>query len=175
MSRADQGRIPLVDPDNPQCWGRDDLTGLPVMHPDMVKYMEYLGPHGNLQWTGFLSHYKDVDQPNPQLCPPRLRPDPVTIDNPRYLTLIQAPIVPSNLVITNITPTTAQLSWFTPQNVTSYTLVWTAPWSTATAQVTTPPYVLTDLIPNSTYFVQVASNNSICQSAYSNPISFITS
>lgn len=173
MSRADQGRIPLVDPENPQSWGRDDLTGLPVMHTDMVKYMEYLG--NGLQWTGFLSHYKDVDQPNPQLIPPRLKPDPVPIDNPRYLTLIHSPAVPTELAITAITPTTASLSWFEPQDVTSYTIIWTAPWSAAQEQVVSPPFVLTDLIPNSTYFVQVASNNSVCQSAYSDPISFTTS
>ncbi len=172
MSRADQGRIPVVDPENPQSWARDDLTGLPVMHNDMVKYMEYIG--AGLQWTGFMSHYKDVDQPNPQLIPPRLKPDPVPIDNPRYLTLLKAPTVPSELVISNITSTTAELSWFEPQNVTSYTISWTAPWSAAQAEVDNSPYVLTDLIPDSTYAVQVASNNSVCQSAYSNPISFTT-
>lgn len=173
MSRADQGRIPIVDPLNPQCWARDDLTGLPVMHTDMVKYYEYLGGRG-LVWTGFLSHQKDVDQPNPQLCPPMLRPDPVPIDNPRYLSLPVAPDVPIGLTITNITPTTAEFSWIEIPLVPSYSIVYEAPWSTTEVTVSSSPYVLTNLIPNSTYSIQVASINSVCQSAYSNPISFTT-
>ena len=35
--------IPIVDPRHPEAWGRDDLTGLPVMHNDMIMQMEYIG------------------------------------------------------------------------------------------------------------------------------------
>lgn len=171
MSRYHQ-RIPIVDPDNPQSWGKDDLTGLPAMHTDMVKYFEYMG--NGLQWTGLMSHYKDVDQPNPQLVPPRLKADPVPIDNPRYLRFLHSPPIPTGLSINTITTNSAVLTWTAIPGITNYSVVWTAPWANAQAYTAGPPYTLTPLLSNATYFVAVASIDSIAQSAFSDSILFTT-
>lgn len=182
MSR-NQGRIPYVDPLDPQSWGRDDITGLPVMHPDLVKYYEYMGT--GLQWTGFMTHYKDVDQPNPQLIPPNLPVDPIPIQNPRYLILAQTPPVPVNIAVQNITANSAEITWTNIQGISSYSVLLTTTWGYYNAEIATEsPYTFTLLVPNQTYFVQVASQsapadggalNTPTQSAYSFPaISFNT-
>ena len=181
MSRADKGRIPYVDPDNPQSWGRDDYTGLPVMHPDMVKQMEYIG--NGLAWTGFMVHYKDVSQPNPQKIPPRLKPDPVPIPNPRYLKLTHVTSVPSDgvepvvgsllpgLEITGTTSTSISVSWNAVLNAQAYVVGWDSKYVKGeTRAITDLTYTITGLSPGNTYNVQVAStaDNS---TAYANEFS----
>lgn len=149
-------RVPIVDPNAPEAWGRDDITGLPVMHSDLVKYYEYIGT--GLQWTGMMTHYKDLDQPNPQLCPPRLKPDPVPIDNPRYLTFTKVPPVPENLDVM-AGSTTAALTWDAIPSIDLYSILLEASFlqMPMVATSSTNSFTLTNLIPNSSYFVSVAS------------------
>lgn len=180
MSRADRGRIPYVNPENPQSWGRDDYTGLPVMHPDMVKQMEYIG--NGLAWTGFMVHYKDADQPNPQKIPPRLKPDPIPIPNPRYLQLTQAPSIPSNLRLTGKTDTTISVEWdAVTSDVEAYVVGWKnvyVPIYAETRGITDTTYIITGLSPGNTYNIYVASTadnssayaSEFSTSAFSQPI-----
>ena len=167
MSRYAQ-RIPYVDPLDPQSWGRDDITGLPVMHQDLVKYYEYMG--NGLQWTGLMTHYKDLDEPQPQLSPPKLRPDPVPIDNPRYLRLSHSPAVPNNVAVNNIMATTGEVTWTPVPGVDFYYVSWEAQWNSTYFQVNVaePPYTIRELVPNSQYFVQVASVILVTQPPQSN-------
>lgn len=156
MSRYHQ-RVPIVDPDNPQSWGRDDITGLPVMHTDMVKYYEYMGT--GLQWTGFMTHYKDLDQPNPQLVPPRLRPDPVPIDNPRYLTFTEAPPQVTNLIAQTVTSNSVTLIWDDIPGIPQYNLVLSASFLPTNVNYSSNTNSLTinGLLSSATYYVAVAS------------------
>lgn len=156
MSRYHQ-RIPIVDPDNPQSWGKDDITGLPVMHTDMVKYYEYMG--SGLQWTGLMTHFKDLDQPNPQLVPPRLRPDPVPIDNPRYLHFANSAPQITNLVASNITNDGADLDWDDIPGIVLYTIQVSAEYLPQDIyyQSNTNSFILVNLPPSVSYFVAVAS------------------
>ena len=170
--------IPIVDPRHPEAWGRDDLTGLPVMHNDMIMQMEYIG--SGLQWTGFMVHYKDADQPNPQLIPPRLKPDPVPIDNPRYLQFPELPAIPSNLAVSATTSTSITVTWDIVPGILAYSVQWNSIYVTGTESgVATNTYTITNLTPGNTYLVSVASigdNTStltaeFTTSAFSNPVS----
>ena len=136
MSIRYRGRIPIVDPNDPQSWAKDDITGLPVMHPDMIKQMEYIG--NGLAWTGMMVHYKDADQPNPQLIPPRLKVDPVPIDNPRYLQFPELPAIPTGLTISSFTSTSVTITWDFVQNVQSYVVGWKSNYVTGEASNIVP-------------------------------------
>jgi hypothetical protein len=178
-----KSRIPEVDYDNPQSWARDDITGLPVMHPDMIKQMEY-GPQG-LYWTGFMVHFKDADEPNPQLVPPRLKPDPVPILNQRYFYRPQLPAVPSNFAVTAITETTVTVTWSlvlasgnTP-SATSYTIIATNFYDSSVyflfENIVAPPFTLTGLAGGNSYDIQIASvSENIGASAFSYPPLLVT-
>lgn len=168
MSNRYRGRIPYVDPDNPQSWGKDDYTGLPVMHTDLVKQMEFIG--NGLAWTGFMVHYKDYSQPNPQKIPPRLKPDPVPIPNPRYLKLTQAPVIPNDgidpetkslnpgLKITGSTSTSITVEWDFVENVQAYVVGWDSLHAKGETRGIIPlTYTITGLSPGNTYNVYVAS------------------
>lgn len=178
-----KSRIPEVDPDNPQSWGRDDITGLPVMVPDMVKQMEY-GPQG-LYWTGFMVHHKDADEPNPQLVPPRLKPDPVPILNPRIFYRPQLPQVPTGVSTTAIASTTITITWkivvasgslpaadsYVVQVIDYYDTSITFTFE----GIVTPPYTITGLSGGNTYNIQVASTtDNIGTSAFSYPPLLVT-
>ncbi len=174
------GRIPYVDSNNPDAWGRCDKTGLPVMYSDLRPQMEYIG--NVLQWTGLMVNEKDLDEPNPQLIPPRLKPDPVPVRNPRYFPLPRQPGIPTGLKVNPkiqipITQTTLSLVWdpvvSTPgQNTgtaTNYAVYWqsvngfqnsTLPLK-GPAEMTNPLYQITGLQPGTTYFIQVASINNV--------------
>lgn len=170
-----RSRIPEVDWDNPQAWGRDDLTGLPVMHNDMVKVMEY-GPQG-LYWTGFLSHFKDADEPNPQLVPPRLRPDPVPVPNPRYFARPELPQIPTGLAEVSRGETTITVTWdLVVLDVDSYVILCTSEHTSFNFPgVVTPPYTITSLAPGNTYAIQIAStNDDVGTSAFSSPPILVT-
>jgi len=177
MSRY-KSRIPEIDPDNPQSWGRDDITGLPVMQPDMIKQMEY-GPQG-LYWTGFMVHYKDADEPNPQLVPPRLRPDPVPVANPRIFYRPELPQVPTNVVVDSITTTSITISWdivLASGNLPSadsyiiFIYNYYDPSNNFTIEdIVSPPFTINNLASGNTYSIQVASvTNNIGTSALSYP------
>ena len=197
MSLRYRGRIPYVDPDNPQSWGRDYYTGLPVMHPDMIKQMEYIGV--GLAWTGFMVHFKDADQPNPQKIPPRLKVDPVPIPNPRYLTIQDLPAVPDKGVTPNVgslitgvtlvdfTSTSISITWIPIQGAQAYVVSWYNTYSSGeTRGVIGVNYTITGLSPGLSYLVQVAStsdnsvnpvtgvdNSQFSTSAFSAPINVI--
>lgn len=169
--------IPIVNPQFPDAWARDDITGLPVMHGDLVKQMEYRG--NNLVWTGFMVHYKDMDEPNAALVPPKLKPDPVPVENPRIFQMSELPETPTGLTVSNITQTTADLNWNTVTDATSYQVTWgysTQTPSTYFVQtgITGTSLTLSGLGPNTLYFASVASVNAIGSSAYSPLISIKT-
>jgi hypothetical protein len=177
MSLRYRQTVPIVNPDNPRAWGRDDITGLPVMHDDLVKQMEYIG--NGLAWTGFMVHFNDADQPNPQLMPPRLRPDPVPVHNPRIFNMPNLPAIPQGLTATATTPTTITLIWDEVPKVPAYTVGWTSIHAQG-EEINIPAltYTITNLTPGTRYLVSVASigNNSTANtiqfttSAFSNPI-----
>lgn len=180
MTNRYRGRIPIVDPDHPEAWGKDDITGLPVMHEDMIKQMEYIG--NGLAWTGFMVHHKDADQPNPQLIPPRLKPDPLPIPNPRYLQYPELPQIPTGLVVTASTSTSITVSWDLVPAIPSYVVGWTSIWSYGETRGILPadlPFEITGLAAGNTYQVSVASTanntsdltNEFTTSAFSSPIS----
>lgn len=175
--------VPIVDWDNPKSWGKDDITGLPVMHNDMIKQMEY-GPLG-LYWTGFMVHFADADQPNPQLVPPRLRPDPVPIMNPRHFTQRVLPNIPTGLARSGtITQTTIPITW-TPVTsglqVNSYVVNCVSFFNPNITNLTFQditsfsPYTISGLTSGSQYLISVASVNNVTgQSAYCSQISLTT-
>ena len=151
-----RGRIPFIDADNPQAWGKDDITGLPVMHTDMVKQMEYIG--NGIAWTGFMVHHKDADQPNPQLVPPRLKPDPVPIKNPRYLQFPELPQIPTGLVVTSFTSTSITVSWDAVAGIPSYVVGWKSIWTFGeTRGIVASTYTINGLSSGNTYNISVAS------------------
>lgn len=175
MSRY-PSQIPIVDWDNPQAWGRDDITSLPTMHNDMIKQMEY-GPQG-LYWTGFMVHYEDYNQPNPQLVPPRLKPDPVPVPNPRILYRPQVPSVPTGLALVSVTDSTITITWtLITKDVDSYVVQASSLYSTfifTDILSTDLPYTITNLAGGNSYLIQVAStNNNTGTSAYSLPITAV--
>lgn len=104
-----RGRIPYVDSNNPDAWGRCDKTGLPVMYSQLRPQMEYRG--NVLSWTGLMVNEKDLDDPNPQLIPPRLKPDPVPVRNPRYFPQPAQPGIPRGLILTGKTSTSLSIAW----------------------------------------------------------------
>jgi len=178
-----RGRIPIVDQFHPESWGRDDITGLPVMHQDMVKQMEYIG--NGLSWTGLMVHYKDADEPNPQLIPPIIPPDPIPIANPRILQLLELPPIPSGLAAITITNTTIELTWNPVVIAQSYVLVWSSQYTgNEVDAIALPTYTITNLSPGNTYAIAVATvcnyprrvinvltpQEAIGQSAFCNPI-----
>lgn len=178
-----KSRIPEVDYDDPQSWMRDDITGLPVMQPDMIKQMEY-GPQG-LYWTGFMVHFKDADQPNPQLVPPRLKPDPVPLINQRFFYRPQLPEVPSNFIITSFTDTTVTVEWDLVYSdgslpaATSYNILASEFYDNSLFfefnNITSSPFTLTGLSGGNTYNIQIASvSENIGASAYSYPPLLVT-
>lgn len=178
MVQMYRGRIPEIDPDCPQSWGKDDITGLPVMHRDMVKQMEYIG--NGLAWTGFMVHYKDADQPNPQLIPPRLKVDPVPIDNPRYLQFPELPTIPTGLSIVSTTSSTIVVSWEAIPGIPSYVVGWTSKWGAGEERGIVPStYTITNLASGNIYSVSVASTandsteylSEFTTSAFSQPVS----
>jgi hypothetical protein len=175
MSIRYRGRIPVIDIDHPEAWGKDDITGLPVMHTDMIKQMEYIG--NGLAWTGFMVHHKDADQPNPQLIPPRLKPDPLPVDNPRYLQFPELPTIPTGLTISGFTSTSITVTWDAVPGIPTYVVGWASIWSSGeTRSIVSETYPIIGLSPGNTYNVSVAStannsSNKFTTSAFSSPVS----
>jgi hypothetical protein len=129
--------------------------------------MEYIG--NGLAWTGFMVHYKDADQPNPQKIPPRLKVDPVPIPNPRYLTLPELTMIPNKgtnsvgsiitgVVITGSTSTSITITWEFIPYAQAYVVGWDSIHAKGETRGIIPlTYTITGLSPGNTYNVQVAS------------------
>lgn len=81
MSDRPHGKHVSVDSENPLALGICDKTGFVFRRIDLVRQMEWRG--NALVWTGFLVGRSYVDQPNEQLRPPILPPDPVPVQWPR--------------------------------------------------------------------------------------------
>lgn len=78
---------------------------------------------------------------------------------------------PSNLTASNITATTAEISWTNGGSETA----WTIMLDSTEIAVNTNPYVLTNLDPSTTYTVQIKSICSVNdESDYTQPITFTT-
>lgn len=81
MTYFPTGKYVTVDKDNPEAVGICDYSGFVFPRKDLIRQMEWRG--NRLVWTGFLVGRPYVDQPNPQLRPPILPPDPIPVINPR--------------------------------------------------------------------------------------------
>lgn len=108
MSDRPHGKHCFVDADSPLALGICDKTGFVFRHIDLVRQMEWYG--NSLRWTGFMVGKPYVDQPNEQLRPPILPPDPVPVENPRLQQ--PSPVVWSNQSISwPNTPVDAWVDW----------------------------------------------------------------
>jgi hypothetical protein len=169
-----RGRIPYVDSNNPDSWGRCDKTGLPVMYSKLRPQMEYRG--NVLSWTGLMVNQKELDEPNPQLIPPKLKPDPVPLRNPRYFPLPAQPGIPTNLrKIEPESSTSVTVGWDFVEEAEQYAVYWECllgkfstlkpqkgnPILQPTPIITEPFYRITELSPNTRYMVAVASLNNL--------------
>lgn len=170
-----RGRIPEIDINNLDCWGKCDRTGRAVMYKDLKPQMEYAGTA--LYWTGMMVAEEYLDEPNPQLCTPPIKADPIPIENPRYWHLIQGPNVPTWNGEPSATSSTITLSWNPVQAsglagaATNYAVQWYIEGSTiiestlkdftSPTQMTEPTYTITNLFPNTTYVVSVAAINNV--------------
>lgn len=173
-----RGRIPYVNEEDIVSYGKDDITGLPIMVDDMVPVMQYFG--SQVQWTGFYTHKDKVDIPQPQLAPAWLQPDPQPSPIIRILGRPMMPPIPTGLTINAITDSTIQVTWDSVPVATSYTLQWTSPVvqnpipNIAITNTPTVSYEITDLAPHTYYLVQVATTYSEATSAYSNAVAATT-
>jgi len=76
-----KGRYVSINPLHPQAVAMCDYSQMIFMRKDLVKQMEYRG--NALVWTGFYVGKPFADEPNPQLIPPILPPDPIPVTEPR--------------------------------------------------------------------------------------------
>lgn len=173
-----RGRIPIVDPDDPIAWAKDDITGLPVMHDDLVPVMQYSG--SQVIWTGFMTHKDFVDIPQPQLAPARLRPDPVPVTNIRIFMMPTMPPIPTGLTVTATTPTSITVQWDSVPIATSYVLQWSDTVAInpipdiPTVVGSTVTYTITGLGAGTYYYVQVATTYPEATSAFSTAVAVTT-
>ncbi|HEY3526886.1 MAG TPA: hypothetical protein VGK47_11855 [Nitrososphaeraceae archaeon] len=76
-----KGKYVTIDPKNPEALAICDYSGLPCLHKDLVRQMEWRGE--GLVWTGLLVNKRFADIPNEQGRSPILPPDPIPVSNPR--------------------------------------------------------------------------------------------
>ncbi len=81
MTYRPKGKHVRISQSAPQALGICDYTGFVFNRKDLVRQMEWRG--NALVWTGFLVGIPYVDEPNQQLRPPILPPDPVPVMYPR--------------------------------------------------------------------------------------------
>ncbi|MCM1034797.1 MAG: fibronectin type III domain-containing protein [Paludibacter sp.] len=98
---------------------------------------------------------------------------PVIIDD---LTITEIPefIDPENIVVTNITQTTAQVGWMNGSNETSWLVRLSQDGNEVVIPVTDNPCTLTNLTHSTVYSVQVAAVYENGVSEYSRPVEFTT-
>jgi len=70
-----------INSQNPRAWAECDYSGVICMHDDLRFQMEYAGK--GLINTGYMVHYRFLDQPNPQNLAPPIKNDPIPVKNPR--------------------------------------------------------------------------------------------
>lgn len=81
MGYFPKGKHVTIDVTNPDALGICDYSRFVHNRRDLLKQMEWRGDA--LVWTGFYVGKTYLDQPNEQLRPPILPPDPVPIKDPR--------------------------------------------------------------------------------------------
>lgn len=99
MSYRPHGKHVSIDETSPKAVGICDKTGFIFNRKDLVKQMEWRG--NALVWTGFLVGRPYVDEPNQQLRPPILPPDPVPVVMPR-LEQESPPTQPQSVILANL-------------------------------------------------------------------------
>ena len=75
------GKYVNIDFYNSEALGVCDYSGFIFNRKDLVRQMEWRGDR--LCWTGFYVGKPFADQPNAQLKPPILKPDPLPVKEPR--------------------------------------------------------------------------------------------
>lgn len=81
MTMRPKGKHVRINSDTPQALGMCDYSQMVFNRKDLVRQMEWRG--NALVWTGFYVGRPYVDEPNQQLRPPILPPDPVPVQEPR--------------------------------------------------------------------------------------------
>lgn len=82
MSYRPKGKnVTHIDEWAPQALAICDRTGFIFKRKDLVRQLEWRG--NRLEWTGLLVGRPYLDEPNEQLRPPPLKPDPVPVREPR--------------------------------------------------------------------------------------------
>lgn len=160
--------VPYVDPTDLDAWGKCDKTGLPTMYRDLVPQLEFVG--NRLQWTGLMVNEKDLDEPQPQLCTPPIKIDPLPVSNPRTFPQPKGPAVPTGLKAIDRTSSSISLSWNPLKEATNYAVSWvplgpgivlsTLPL-TSPLEMKETSYRITGLSSGTSYIIRVASLNEI--------------
>lgn len=81
MSYRPKGKHVNININSPEALGICDYSGFVHLRKDLIRQMEWRG--NRLVWTGYYVGRSYLDQPNPQLQPPILPPDPVSVKDPR--------------------------------------------------------------------------------------------
>lgn len=82
MSWLPKGKyVGFIDTQHPDGLGICDSSGFVFKRKDLLRQMEWRGDR--LAWTGFYVGRPYLDEPNAQLKPPHLKPDPYPLVDPR--------------------------------------------------------------------------------------------
>lgn len=81
FTRRYQGKHVKIDPRNTTALAQCDYSDFTFNHPNLKKQYQWRGD--SLQWTGFLVGEPYMDEPNEQLRPPPVKPDPYATQNAR--------------------------------------------------------------------------------------------
>lgn len=80
--RMPKGKHVTINRQRPEAVAICDVSGFVHLHKDLIPEMAWRG--NRLVATGFLVGPDYLSQPNPNLCPPILPPDPVPVNKPRF-------------------------------------------------------------------------------------------
>jgi len=83
MTYRPKGKYVAINENSPAALGVCDYSGFTFKREDLEKQMEWRG--NALVWTGYMVGRPFLDEPNEQLRPPILPPDPIPVQNPRTL------------------------------------------------------------------------------------------